>query len=137
MDPVKFQTFCPDLVPTSRSYTPGVFSEKLFTAQNGAVSRIRFGNRLSNSNLSLTFENITDAQVAQLIEHYYSVMRGDFRAEFSSKNVANGVGLNLSYWILEVHTGLNWKYKGPPQVTSVRPGLSTVSCVFTGELEGS
>ena len=136
MQAVAFQTYCPGLVPTSRSYTPGAFSERRFTALNGAVTRIRFGNRLSNSTLTLTFENISDNQAAQIFEHYYAVMRGDYRAEFSTQNVAAGAEPNLASWFLEVPSGLNWKYKDPPQVISIRPGLSTVNCEFIGELEG-
>ena len=133
MEPVAF----PDLVPTGRSYTPGVFAEETFTAQNGAVTRLRFGNRLFNSSLKLTFSNISDDDAASILENYYRVMRGNYRAVFSSSNVSGGVGANLRPWIEEIPTGLMWKYKGPPQVQSVRPGLSTVSCEFTGEMEGS
>ena len=133
MEPVPF----PALVPTARSYKPGVFAEEIFTAQNGAVTRLRFGNRLFNSSLSLTFANISDDAAASILENYYRVMRGDYRAVFTTADVAAGTTPNLAQWYLEIPTGLKWKYRGPPQVQSVRPGLSTVSCEFIGEMEGA
>lgn len=133
MDPVPF----PDLVPTARQYKPGAFAEEKFVAQNGAVTRLRFGNRLFNSSLSLTFKNISDDDADLILKNYRQVMSGRYRAVFSSQNGSGGASPNLRQWFEEIPTGLMWKYEEPPVVQSVRPGLSTVTCKFTGELEGS
>ena len=127
----------PALVPSSRSYEPGVFPETQFQAQNGAVVRVRYGNQRAGSRLSLTFANITDTNASLILQNYVDVMSGDNYAEFTVSNIAAGASENLTPWIRETNSLLKWKYASPPSVTSVKPGLSTVTCEFTGELEGA
>ena len=127
----------PALVPSSRLYTPGVFPEQQFQAQNGAVVRVRYGNQRYSSSLSLTFANITDSNAALILQNYVDVMDDDNYAEFTTSNVAAGASTNLVPWIRETNSLLKWKYASPPTVTSVKPGLSTVACEFIGELEGA
>ena len=127
----------PALVPSSRSYEPGVFPETQFQAQNGAVVRVRYGNQRTGSRLSLTFANITDTNASLILQNYVDVMSGDNYAEFTVSNVAAGASENLTPWIRETNSLLKWKYASPPSVTSVKPGLSTVTCEFIGELEGA
>ena len=126
----------PALVPSSRSYSPGVFPEQQFQAQNGAVVRVRYGNQRYSSSLSLTFANITDANAALILQNYVDVMDDDNYAEFTTSNVAAGADESLTPWIRETNSILKWKYASPPSVASVKPGLSTVTCEFIGELEG-
>ena len=126
----------PALVPTSRSYTPGVFPEQKFQSQNGAVVRVRYGNQRYSSSLSLTFANITDANAALILQNFVDVMNADNYAEFTTSNVAAGASESLTPWIRETNSLLKWKYASPPSVASVKPGLSTVTCEFIGELEG-
>ena len=127
----------PALVPSSRSYSPGVFPEQQFQAQNGAVVRVRYGNQRYSSSLSLTFANITDQKAASILDNYVQVMSEDKYAEFTKDNVAAGADESLTPWIRETNSLLKWKYASPPSVTSVKPGLSTVTCEFIGELEGA
>jgi len=134
MEPIDFPE---NLVPSSRTYKPGAFAEERFTAQNGATTRLRYGSRLYNSTLSLTFQNISDENANSILNNYKQVMEGDNYANFKTTNAVAGAGSGLQSWMREVDTGLKWKYAGPPNVSSVRPGLSTVSCEFVGELEGA
>ena len=131
----------PTLVPSSRSYEPGVFPETQFQAQNGAVVRVRYGSQRTNSRLSLTFSNITDQDAADVLQNYVDVMSGDNYAEFTTSDVAatttTGEPGVLAPWFRETNSLLKWKYASPPSVTSVKPGLSTVTCEFIGELEGA
>jgi hypothetical protein len=126
----------PALVPSSRSYAPGIFPEQQFQSQNGAVIRVRYGNQRYSSSLSLTFANITDANAALILQNFVDVMDDDNYAEFSASNVAGGAATELVPWIRETNSLLKWKYASPPSVASVKPGLSTVTCEFIGELEG-
>ena len=127
----------PALVPSSRSYTPGVFPEQQFQAQNGAVVRVRYGNQRYSSSLSLTFANIIDSKAELILENYVAVMGDDKYVKFTDSNVAAGASTELVPWITETNSLLKWKYASPPSVTSVKPGLSTVTCEFIGELEGA
>ena len=126
----------PALVPSSRSYAPGIFPEQQFQSQNGAVIRVRYGNQRYSSSLSLTFANITDANAALILQNFVDVMDDDNYAEFSASNVAGGASTELVPWIRETNSLLKWKYASPPSVASVKPGLSTVTCEFIGEVEG-
>ena len=126
----------PALVPTGRSYTPGVFPEQQFQSQNGSVIRVQYGNQRYSSSLSLTFANITDASAASILENYVAVMGDDKYVVFTDSNVAAGVSTVLVPWIQETNSLLRWKYASPPSVESIKPELSTVTCEFIGELEG-
>ena len=127
----------PALVPSSRSYTPGVFPETQFQAQNGAVVRVRYGNQRTNSRLSLTFSNITDGDAAEVLQNYVDVMEDDNYAQFTTAMWPLVREQGLIPFIRETNSALKWKYASPPSVTSVKPGLSTVTCEFIGELEGA
>lgn len=127
----------PDLVPTRREYEPGIFPEVQFQSQNGAVVRVRYGNQRSKSKLSLTFENISDYNASLILQNYYQVMVDDNHITFGITDGAAGLGTELQPWIRETNGELKWKYEGAPALSSVRPGLSTISCRFVGELEGA
>lgn len=132
----------PALIPTQRSYNPGMFPDVLFTAQNGAVTRMRYGNQRSASELTLSFENISDYNASLILVHYTTVMGPasgvtDDYAVFTASNVAAGVSIDLVPWITETNSALLWKYKQAPVVRSVTLGLSAVDCVFIGELRGT
>ena len=126
----------PALTPTGRSYKPGRVPETVFTSQNGASSFIQFGGAFVNAELSLTFANISDQDAADILQHYSSVV-GDDRVTFGDNKGFGGMGAKLQ-GKLEDGTGLlKYRYDGPPQVTSVYPGISTVTCQFIGYLMGA
>jgi hypothetical protein len=127
----------PSLIPSQRSYNPGAFPDVLFTAQNGAVTRLRYGNQRANSALSLSFDNISDFNASLILAHYVQVMGADNWAIFTASNVAAGADLALVPWITETNSALVWKYSEPPSIDSVKLGLSTVRCQFVGELRGT
>ena len=121
----------PTLVPTSRTFESGDFPVKTFKSQNGAEHRILYGSRRTNMKLSLSFANITDAQAEQILDHYESV-QGTFG--ILSVNLSSGKGGwqgNEDALGAGAH-GNSYRYEGPPQVTQVRPGVSTVTVNFIG-----
>ena len=126
----------PTLTPTSRSYKPGRVPETVFTSQNGSSTFIQFGGAFVNAELSLTFANISDQDAADILQHYSSVV-GDDRVTFGDNKGFGGMGAKLQ-GKMEDGTGLlKYRYDGPPQVTSVYPGISTVTCQFIGYLMGA
>lgn len=127
----------PALIPTARSYEPGNYAEQVFTAQNGAVTRLRYGNQRNSSRLTLSFDNISDDSAAQILSNYTQVTQLENWVSFTASNVAAGVSASLVPWITETNSAQHWKYSKPPAITSVKPGLSSVSCEFVGELEGT
>ena len=125
------------IAPTSRSYRPGKLPETKFQALNGAVSFVQYGNHFVDAELSLNFANINDDKVLQILQHYSSVVGDDWVA-FSQANGLQGMGADLVNNGIE--TGkelLRWRYKEPPQVQSIYPGVSTVQLQFIGFLYGA
>lgn len=128
----------PNLKPTSRSYSPGTYPQTEFQSQNGAKTIVRYGNRRFDSSLQLSFQNITDAQAASILQNYEDVNANWNYVTFSSSNGSAGAGSDLATYLQESGaSGLKWRYDGPPQVDSVYPGVSSVSCAFIGVLDAS
>ena len=128
----------PDIKPSSRSYSPGAYPQTDFQAQNGARTVVRFGNRRVDSNLSLSFANITDAQAALILGNYEAVNRDWNNVTFSATTGSAGASSELAAYLAETGgSGLLWRYAEPPQVSSVYPGVSSVTCKFVGILDGN
>ena len=126
----------PAIKPTSRSYSPGEYPQTVFEAQNGTTTVVRFGSRRVNAELSLGFDNITDANAAKFLDHYRNVNADWDYATFTTGDVAVGAGSSLADYIREVGgSKLRWRYSEPPSVSSVFPGRSSVRCAFRGFLD--
>jgi len=130
------QKVFPAIKPSSRSYSPGEFPQATFQAQNGARSVIRYGNKRVNSQLNVSFNNITDDQAYQILENYRDVNSDWDYVTFDQASGLAGIGSTLTSYVDETSSGLRWRYGGPPQVSSVQPGISNVSCSFVGCLDG-
>lgn len=128
----------PNAKATSRSYKPGKFPQIEFEALNGATTAIRYGYRAYNSELTLGFDNIPDYLAAEIIDHYEERMQTFADVVFPPGVDSGLAGLdaNLTRQIQETDTGLKWRYAEPPQLQSVFPGVSTVTCKFIGYLDG-
>ena len=124
----------PEVKPTSRSYRPGKFPQIQFEALNGATTTIRYGQKAFNAELNLTFANISDSKAALIIDNYKRSMATFDNITFRPVNALVGLGSALTTQVEE--SGLRWRYAEPPQVESVYPGISTVTCTFTAYLDG-
>ena len=130
----------PNLTPTARSFDLGQFPQTMFEAQNGATSVIRYSNKRVNATLSLTFKNLKNNKVDNILDHYISV-NDDWDYVFFAHDSAALEGLNVQYGNLKQYIkgqpgGLRWRYTESPKVTSVFPGVSTVECKFNAYLDG-
>lgn len=127
----------PDVRPSGRSYSPGSYPQTEFRAQNGAVTIVRFGAQRVDAELSLDFQNITDANAALILSNYETVNSIWDYVTFTTETGAAGSSADLANYIREVGgSGLRWRYAEPPSVTSTFPGRSTVQCKFIGILDG-
>ena len=127
----------PPLKPTGRKYSPGEYPQTDFVAQNGARVVVRFGSRRVDSELSLSFDNISDGDAAAILANYERVNRVWDYVTFTGANgsVASG---SLAPYIQETGgSGLRWRYAEAPSVTSVVPGIVSVQCKFVGVLDGA
>jgi hypothetical protein len=131
------QRLFPSIKPSGRTYSPGEYPQTTFEAQNGAKSVIRYGNKRVNAQLSLSFNNITDAQASDILDNYKEVNSDWDYVVFNQSSGTAGIESNdLANYVKEISSGLRWRYSGPPKVTSVQPGISNVSCSFVGCLDG-
>lgn len=116
----------PDLIPTSRSFEAGDYPVKTFKAQNGAEHRILYGSNRTNMKLSLTFANITDADAELILDHYDTV-QGTFGTLSVSPSSGKGGWQGNEDAIGAAANGNVYRYENAPQMTQVRPGISTVT----------
>ncbi len=121
----------PEITPTARRYTPGKQPETVFQSQNGSTVLVQFGGQFVNSELVLEFANISDDQALEILNHYASI-KGDDSVKFKKANGLGGMEQNLINGIETGNELLRYRYKQPPVVTSVYPGISTVQCSFVG-----
>jgi len=127
------------LVPSARSFESGDYPVKTYKAQNGAEHRILYGSNRTNMKLSLTYANILDIDAEQFLTHYDTV-QGTFQTfglgpiDDSTPNPTRG-GWEGDIASLGAQTANNkYRYEGPPQVTQVAIGRSTVTVNLIGVL---
>jgi len=121
----------PTYKPTSRNFSAGNYSYKTFKSQSGKETRILYGDKRTGMTLDLSYENIADTVADDFITHYDEVKGG-----FSTFTLPNEVrtGWSGTAGAIDVPTGNNWRYESPPSITSVRPGISSVTVKLVGVL---
>jgi hypothetical protein len=135
----------PDLEPSARSYLPGSYPIEQFEGQNGAVTAVRFGNRKKDSQLTLTFQNITDAEAFEIWENHQEVnggldSEGDWNyIKFEKADAGAMAGIksdSMRAVTGEFKVNRRYRYAEPPQFVSTFPGRCTVTVVLRGYLDG-
>jgi hypothetical protein len=127
----------PTLEPTSRTFDVGNYPIKTYQAQNGAEVRILYGNNRTKMKLSLSYANISDSNAELFIDHYDEVKGtyGTFDAASLNQNDKAKTGWKGNSDALGAGAaGARYRYEGPPQVSQVRPGISTVTVNLIGVL---
>jgi hypothetical protein len=119
----------PALSPTSRSFSPGNFPVKSFQAQDGSETRYLYGNRRVGMSLKLTYANIPDQQAQGFLAHYHQMFGTYQQFEFTPNTAhhAKDGWAGDPKWIGASEWGSKWRYASEPDVTSVYPGISTVT----------
>ena len=126
----------PTIAPSSRNYSPGKYSYSEFKALNGATTRMIYGNRRSDAELSLGFKHISDTQAASILAHYETITPTSDWASFTTSDVAAGASTAMANYLREVGgSGLRWRYAEPPTVESITPGISSVDVKLVGQLD--
>lgn len=132
----------PTLAPTSRSLVPGDFPGTKFSAQNGAEARVQYGSRRTNTEFSLSFDNISDANAALIHDHYHDcrgtlgIFHVDYKPKEGNPGFHEGIsGENEANRFSVIPFGLKYRYAEPPQFSSVKPGRMSVTVKLTGILD--
>ena len=132
----------PDLVPSSRQFDPGDYPVKKQQMMDGFETRILYGSKRVNAKMQLTYQNISDTDVVKFWDHYEET-RGTFET-FRIGGTTGGAKAGMTLALATVipfgstsdTTGYGyWRYEGPPSVTSVYPGVSTVSVQLLAVIE--
>lgn len=123
----------PSITPTARSFKPGVYPQRAYRSLNGAVVKRTFGNSPYGAALELSFDNISDANVVTLIDHYRSQTAANARFLLST-SITAGMSSTLAARANASVDNLRWEYAGPPEVESVRPDVNRVRISLAGEI---
>ncbi len=118
----------PSLVPSTRSFSSGNWPVKSFKSQDGMEVRYLYGSKRTGRTLNLGYNAIPDLEAQKFIQHYESV-KGTFQTFGlgSGDPAAKGGWGGDNYYIGSPGAdGNDWRYTGPVQLTSVRPGVSNV-----------
>ena len=121
----------PSLAPTARSFDAGDYQYKTFKAQSGKEVRILYGDKRTGMTLDLSYDNIADTAADDFIAHYDEV-KGGFTSFTLPSSFRAGWGGDTA--AIDAATGNRWRYEQPPQITSVRPGISSVTVRLIGVL---
>lgn len=97
----------PAITPSTRTRTPGEYPQTAHAAANGREIRIRHSSRTAGDRLRLSFDNITQAQLVSISDHWAAHGR---RVRFALSSEVDG-GLSLT------PTSCSWRYAGPPQAS--------------------
>tara|TARA_A100001201_G_scaffold140463_1_gene133600 strand:- start:200 stop:697 length:498 start_codon:yes stop_codon:yes gene_type:complete len=101
----------PSLTPSVRVFSPGVLPVVEKVAASGAFSGFRRGNRTKNQTLSLTFNNLTEANVNSIKDHYID-RNGTFDIFFLNAAVWSGYTTPPAPVV-----GVAWRYATAPVIS--------------------
>ena len=111
----------PDLVPSSRTFTPGEYPATAFNGFSGAQNRVRHSNVFLAAQLRLTFLGLGEAEMLDIWNHYRN-RQGEFRSFALPTDV-------VSYGSITDYVPGNylWRYAGPGSVEDLPCGGHNVS----------
>ena len=122
----------PSLKPTSREFILGTFPTKVYRSLAGTTAKRSFGNQPSAYQLTLTFANISDEAVVQIINHYNETSGGFSRFRLPV-SIFSGMDPLLRDQVRSPYN-IQWEYASPPTIQSVYRDISTVTVELSGEL---
>lgn len=123
----------PAIRPTERQYTPGKYPVRRPDFYSIAENPRLMGNKSFDAKLSLSFENIDDADAALFVQKYKDSFGGFFPLSLPAETVA---GISDTALATRIRTGqhLVWRFSGPPDVTSIITGVSSVKVELIASL---
>lgn len=119
----------PTLRPSGRDFNPGDWPVKTYNAQSGAEVRILYGDTRTKMEMSLQYDNISDASAKLFLDHYEET-----KGSYSTFTINSSTQAGWSSTTTAINTtGPNrWRYAEAPQVTAVKPGISSVRVSLIG-----
>jgi hypothetical protein len=123
----------PALTPTARNFQLGQFPVKTYRALSGVTIRRSFGNRPFGHTLKLEFQNVPEATVNTIIDHY-NTQSGGTEGFRLPPRVFAGYSAGLRNRAQDP-TGNEWLYAEPPVIKSVLRDRSSVTVNLISEIK--
>lgn len=120
----------PEVCPTRRTYSPGNYPTKKFTAINGSSNTRLYGSKAFDANLSMSFL-LNDEDMASLLNSWHE-SRGGFYVLDLPASVFAGVSPVLQD---QIPAYLQWRWAAMPSVESVLPNRSRVQVQLIATLD--
>lgn len=130
----------PSLRPTQRTISMGQPPIKEYRSLSGTIVRRSFGNKRFSYLVDLTFENIPEASVSLIWDHYhdnqnlqngFSLPDAVFSGYSTNEQIGRPEGVTSR---VNRMANITWFYIEPPNVESVERSRSTVQVRLSGEL---
>lgn len=115
----------PTTTPTSRSFSYGNYPVKTSQMMDGFETRILLGSKRTGVEMNLQYNNIADDLAKNFLDHFES-QKGTYLTFDLPAGTTTGMSPSLAGVIPGV-SDTQWRWAEPPAVTSVYPGVSSVS----------
>ena len=112
----------PALIPSSRTFTPGLYPHSEIPTLSGLQTRVMTSNVQLNQMLRLSFAALTETEMLSIRAHYIG-QQGRFLSFTIPDNLLSGMSTPASF----TPTGYSWTYVAPPQISDVACGRYDVS----------
>ena len=123
----------PRLTPTARNFQLGQFPVKTYRALSGVTIRRSFGNRPFGHTLELEFQNVPEATVNTIIDHY-NTQSGNTEGFRLPPRVFAGYSASLRNRA-QNPAGNEWLYAEPPVIKSVLRDRSSITVNLISEIK--
>ncbi len=120
----------PEICPTRRTYTPGEYATKTFSALNGASTTRLYGSKAFDATLNMSFL-LNDDEMAELLNSWHK-SKGGFDSLDLPSSVFAGIGNGLQ---TQIPSYLQWRWAEMPSVESVMPNRSRVQVQLIATLD--
>ena len=120
----------PDICPIRRTYTPGKYATKRFSAINGASDTRLYGSKAFDASLSMSFL-LSDKDMAALLDSWHASKGGFYTLDLPA-SVFAGVSSVLQ---TQIPSYLQWRWAEMPSVESVLPNRSRVQVQLIATLD--
>lgn len=104
----------PELIPSTRTYSPGEFPHSVHGVYDGSQARVRHSNTVLGVRLRMFFPAITTAQLLTVIAHYQG-QRGRFLPFVIPYDLLSGTDVPADF----TPAGHQWRYAAKPTVEDI------------------
>lgn len=122
----------PSLKPTNRRLTMGEYPTKIYRALSGKTVRRSFGNRPFGFSLELDYENVPEATVQAIINHY-NTQQGQTIGFTVPDEVFAGLSATTIN-LVKAPSQTLWFYAEAPSIEAVYRNISSVGIKLIADL---